>query len=76
MSHLPSQLGIFVFTFTVKGFHIYGALLHSALKAFTFTGPYSIFTFRGATRVNMSFPLAAKGIFKNIFFKEKENVLK
>ena len=24
VSHLPSQLGIFVFTFTVKRFHIYG----------------------------------------------------
>ena len=51
VSHLPSQLGIFVFTFTVKRFHIYGALLHLALKVFTFTGPYYIFTFRGATRV-------------------------
>ena len=50
ISHLPSQLGIFVFTFTVKRFHIYGALLHLALKVFTFTGPYYIFTFRGATR--------------------------
>ena len=49
VSHLPSQLGIFVFTFTVKRFHIYGALLHLALKIFTFTGPYYIFTFRGAT---------------------------
>ena len=51
VSHLPSQLGtcIFVFTFTVKRFHIYGALLHLALKVFTFTGPYYIFTFRGAT---------------------------
>ena len=51
VSHLPSQLGIFVFTFTVKRFHIYGALLHLALKVFTFTGPYYIFTFRGATHV-------------------------
>ena len=49
VSHLPSQLGIFVSTFTVKRFHIYGALLHLALKVFTFTGPYYIFTFRGAT---------------------------
>ena len=49
VSHLPSQLGIFVFTFTVKRFHIYGALLHLALKVFTFSGPYYIFTFRGAT---------------------------
>ena len=49
VSHLPSQLGIFVFTFTVKSFHIYGALLHLVLKVFTFTGPYYIFTFRGAT---------------------------
>ena len=49
VSHLPSQLGIFVFMFTVKRFHIYGALLHLALKVFTFTGPYYIFTFRGAT---------------------------
>ena len=49
VSHLPLQLGIFVFTFTVKRFHIYGALLHLALKVFTFTGPYYIFTFRGAT---------------------------
>ena len=49
VSHLPSQLGIFVFTFTVKRFHIYGTLLHLALKVFTFTGPYYIFTFRGAT---------------------------
>ena len=53
VSHLPSQLGIFVFTFTVKRFHIYGALLHLALKVFTFTGPYYIFTFRGATDVNV-----------------------
>ena len=51
VSHLPSQLGIFVFTFTVKRFHIYGALLHLAFKVFTFTGPYYIFTFRGATTV-------------------------
>ena len=43
VSHLPSQQGIFVFTFTVKRFHIYGALLHLALKVFTFTGPYYIF---------------------------------
>ena len=50
VSHLPSQLGIFVFTFTVKRFHIYGALLHLALKVFTFTGPYYIFTFRGALK--------------------------
>ena len=42
VSHLPSQLGIFVFTFTVKRFHIYGALLQLALKVFTFTGPYYI----------------------------------
>ena len=49
VSHLPSQLGIFVFTFTVKRLHIYGALLHLALKVFTFTGLYYIFTFRGAT---------------------------
>ena len=51
VSHLTSQLGIFVFTFTVKRFHIYGALLHLALEVFTFTGPYYIFTFMGATRV-------------------------
>ena len=50
VSHLSSQLGIFVFTFTVKRFHIYGALLHLALKVSTFTGPYYIFTYRGATR--------------------------
>ena len=43
------HLDIFVFTFTVKRLHIYGALLHLALKVFTFTGPYYIFTFRGAT---------------------------
>ena len=49
VSHLPLQLGIFVFTFTVKRFHIYGALLHLALKVFTFTVPYYIFTFWGAT---------------------------
>ena len=49
--NLPSQLGIFIFIFTVKRFHIYGALLHLALKVFTFTGPYFIFTFRGATHV-------------------------
>ena len=49
VSHLPSQLGIFVFTFTVKRFHIYGALLHLTLKVITFTRPYYIFTFRGAT---------------------------
>ena len=42
VSHLTSQLGIFVITFTVKRFHIYGALLHLALKVFTFTGPYYI----------------------------------
>ena len=42
-------LGIFVFMLTVKRFHIYGALLHLALKVFTFTVPYYIFTFRGAT---------------------------
>ena len=30
VSYLPSQLDIFIFTFTVKSFHIYGALLHSA----------------------------------------------
>ena len=39
------------FTFTVKRIHIYGALLHLALYVFTFTGPYYIFTFRGATVV-------------------------
>ena len=55
VSHLPSQLGIFVFTFTVNCFHIYGALLHLALKVFTFTGPYYIFTFRDATGVLISF---------------------
>ena len=60
VSHLPSQLGISVFTFTVKRFHIYGALLHLALKVFTFTGPYYIFTFRGATA-----PLREKGISNN-----------
>ena len=54
-SHLPSQLGIFVFTFTVKRFHIYGALLHLALKVFTLTGPYYIFTFRGATGPNCKY---------------------
>ena len=53
VSHLPSQLGIFVFTFMVKRFHIYGALLHLALKVFTFTGPYNIFTFRGATSIHV-----------------------
>ena len=37
------------FTFRVKRFHIYEALLHLALKVFTFTGPYYIFTFRVAT---------------------------
>ena len=42
-------IGIFVFTFTVKRFHIYGALLHLALKVLTLTGPYCIFTFRGET---------------------------
>ena len=49
VSHLPSQLGIFVFTFAVKSFYIYGAILHLALTVFTFTGPYYIFTFRGET---------------------------
>ena len=49
VSHLPSQRGIFVFTFTVKRFHIYRASLRLVLKVFTFTGPYYIFTFRGAT---------------------------
>ena len=57
VSHLPSQLGIFVFTCTVKRFHIYGALLHLALKVFTFTWPYYIFTFRGATMVSQIYPL-------------------
>ena len=57
VSHLPLQLGIFVFTFTVKRFHIYGALSHLALKVFTFTGLYYIFTFRGATR-GMGFMVA------------------
>ena len=47
VSHLPSQLGIFVFTFAVKRFCIY--LIHLALTVFTFNGPYYIFTFRGAT---------------------------
>ena len=51
VSHLPSQLGLFVFTFTVKRFHIYWALLHLALKVFTSRGPYYIFTFRGATNL-------------------------
>ena len=57
VSHLPSQLRIFVFTFTVKRlrFYIYGALLHFALKVFTFTGPYYIFTLRGATHVIVQF---------------------
>ena len=66
VSHLPSQLGIFVFTFTVKGLHIYGALLHLALKVFTFSGPYYIFTFRGAT------PLSESNIldfFSNLFLE-------
>ena len=49
VSHLLSQLGIFVFTFTVKRFHIYGASLHLVLKVFTFNGPYYIFTCRGVT---------------------------
>ena len=49
VSHLPSQLGIFVLTFRFKRFHIYEALLHLAFKVFTFTGPYYIFTFRVAT---------------------------
>ena len=51
---IPSQLGIFVFTFTVKSFHIYGALIHMRYKVFTFTVPYYIFTFRGATRKTVS----------------------
>ena len=59
VSHLPSQLGTFVFTFTVKRFHIYGALLHLALKVFTFTGPYYIFTFKGATKCQIPRFLAA-----------------
>ena len=50
------ELGIFVFTFAVKRFHIYGALLHLALKVFTFTRPYYIFTFRGATRGSLMKP--------------------
>ena len=54
VSHLPSQLGIFVFTFTVKRFHIYGALLHLALKVFTFIGPYYIFLL--IARYNSSLP--------------------
>ena len=52
VSHLPSQLGIFVFMFKVKSFHIYGTLLHLTLKLFTFTRPYQFFTFGGATRPN------------------------
>ena len=56
VSRLPSQLGIFVFTFTVKRLHIYRALLHLSLKVFTFTGPYYIFTFRGATGAYMCLP--------------------
>ena len=62
VSHLPSQLGIFVFTFTVKRFHIYGALLHLALKVFTFNDPYYIFTYKGATVSNcefVTFPLVS-----------------
>ena len=47
VSHLPSQLGLFVFTFMDISFHIYTALLHLTFKVFTFTGPYYIFTFRG-----------------------------
>ena len=38
VSHLPSQLCIFVFTFTVYRFHIYGALLHLELKVLHLTG--------------------------------------
>ena len=48
-AHLPSQLCIFVFTFMIKSFHIYEALLHVRLKVLTFTRPYYIFTFKGAT---------------------------
>ena len=44
-AHLPSQLCIFVFTFMIKSFHIYEALLHVRLKVLTFTRPYYIFTF-------------------------------
>ena len=72
VSHLPSQLGIFVFTFTAKHFHIYGALLHLALKVFTFTGPYYIFTFRGATGIknatdkNIIFASLNDGLVKSL----------
>ena len=66
VSHLPSQLGIFVFTFTVKCFHIYGALLHLALKVFTFTGPYYIFTFRGATLIPLRTPIVYIALYREI----------
>ena len=36
-AHLLSQLCIFVFTFMIKSFHIYEALLHVRLKVLTFT---------------------------------------
>ena len=67
VSHLPSQLGIFVFTFTVKRFHIYEALLHLALKVFTFTGPYYIFTFRGATQIfRRRCPIMVQNKYQNL----------
>ena len=79
VSHLPSQLGIFVFTFTVKHFHIYRALLHLALKVFTFTGPYYIFTFRGATGLFLCCCFNAiffefSAIHQIIFLPNKQNL--
>ena len=50
VSYLTSQLGIFVFAFTVKRFHIYGALLHLALKVFIFTGPLITFSHLGVRK--------------------------
>ena len=71
--HLPSQLGIFVFTITVKRFHIYRALLHLALKVFTFAGPYNIFTFRGATPVHQL--LYVTGLWqRNHFLKHTQTI--
>ena len=65
VSHLPLQLGIFAFTLTVKHFHIYGALLHLALKVFTLM-PQSHTHLRTLTESfgsNRSRPQKNEGVF-------------
>ena len=64
--HIYRRNSIFVFTFTVKRFHIYGTLLHLALKVFTFTGPYYIFTFRGATLIPLRTPIVYIALYREI----------